>query len=179
MLKNTSIYLIGMMGAGKSTVGPRLARRLDYQFFDTDALITKVTGQTIPQLFAQGESVFRGLETQVLGQLAPYARLVVGVGGGGVLASGNWAFLHTGIVVWLDVPFAQLWERVQHDPNRPLVQGEEHFQALLAQREHLYAQADVRVEAGGAPELVCDQILANIAARIAQDRDYIDQFIGR
>lgn len=80
-LKGTNIYLVGMMGAGKSTLGKILAHTLNYRFADTDAVIEQVTGQTISTLFAQeGESAFRALETQVLGQLATYTRMAIATG---------------------------------------------------------------------------------------------------
>ncbi|PSB33748.1 shikimate kinase [Stenomitos frigidus ULC18] len=148
-LKGTNLYLIGMMGAGKTTVGQRLAAELDYRFFDTDAVIEQVTGLPIRELFAQlGEAEFRKLESQVLAELSPYMRLTIATGGGIILKRENWSHLRHGIVVWLDVPVEHLQVRLQADDTRPLLQGTDltvKLQTLLEERQALYAQADVRI----------------------------------
>ncbi len=152
-LQGLSLYLIGMMGAGKSTTGKRLAQQLGYRFLDTDALITQLTGQTINQLFAEsGEAAFRQLETQVLAELSPYKQLVVATGGGIVLNPMNWSYLRHGLVIWLNVPAEQLWQRLQSDQSRPLLQDshpQKTLETLLAQRQSLYAQADVKIDVSG------------------------------
>jgi len=177
MLKNTNVYLIGMMGAGKSTCGQLLAQRLNYKFFDTDQILTQATGLTIRELFEQGEDAFRSLETQVLRELAPCTRVVVATGGGAVLRRENWSYLHAGVVVWLDVPLPTLLERTARDPQeRPL---QSRLAELLEQRLPLYQQADVVITALGPPEAVCQSILLGLQQRIDQDRDYVDRFIGR
>ena len=90
MLNGTNIFLIGMMGAGKSTVGKLLAQKLGYNFLDTDPLIEKCAGKSIPEIFAKdGEETFRDLEQQVLSQVSAYTRLVVATGGGIVMRSLN------------------------------------------------------------------------------------------
>lgn len=137
------------MGSGKTTVGQLLAAELNYRFFDTDAVIEQVTGLPIRELFAQsGEAEFRQLESQVLAELAPYTRLAIATGGGSILKRENWGYLRHGIVVWLDVPVEQLQVRLQTDDTRPLLQDVNlaaKLQALLEERQPLYAQADVRV----------------------------------
>jgi shikimate kinase len=158
-LQGLNIYLIGMMGAGKTTVGQLLAQQLGYRFFDTDVLIERVLAQTagqpqtIAQFFAeQGEENFRALESHVLGQLAAETRSVVSTGGGIVLKRENWSYLRHGVIVWLDVPLEVLQGRLQGDATRPLLQEPDpaaKLRTLLSQREFLYAQADVRV--------VCDR----------------------
>lgn len=149
LLKGVNLYLVGMMGSGKSTTGRILAAEMGYQFFDTDSIIERVAGQPITDIFAEsGEATFRQLETQVLSELAAYRRLAIATGGGIVLQQANWSYLHHGIVVWLDVPVEQLYERLQDDSTRPLLQTPDPMQtlrALLEQRQHLYAQADVHV----------------------------------
>jgi shikimate kinase len=149
LLKGVNLYLIGMMGAGKTTVGRVLAKRLGYRFVDTDAVIEQVIGQPISEIFAtSGESAFRELETQVLGQLAAHTRLTIATGGGIVLDRKNWSYLHYGVVVWLDVPIDMLLQRLQGTTNRPLLaenNPRKKLQALLEQRSPLYDQADVRV----------------------------------
>ncbi len=168
-LQGANIYLIGMMGAGKSTVGHLLAQRLPrYHFFDTDAVITQATGFSIPEIFADsGEAGFRQIETQTLGQLSAHTRLVVATGGGIVTQQMNWSYLHHGIVVWLDASSQTLWERLKEDQSRPLLQDSNPLQKLedlLQQRQHLYAQADLRVliEPQISIEEVAHQIITEI-----------------
>ncbi|MEO1592454.1 MAG: shikimate kinase [Cyanobacteria bacterium J06632_22] len=151
-LKGTNVYLIGMMGSGKSTTGQQLAQQLGYRFLDTDALIVQATGQSINQIFeAQGEAAFREIETQVLAQVSPHTRLVVATGGGIVTQQMNWSYLQHGVVAWLDVPVDQLVARLKGDDTRPLLQAadlSEKLNKLLDQRRTLYAQADVRIPVG-------------------------------
>lgn len=166
-LQGLNVYLIGMMGSGKTTVGQVLAQQLGYQFFDTDAVIEQAAGQPITQLFAElGEAGFRQLESQVLAELSAYTRLAIATGGGIVTRRENWSYLRHGVVVWLDVPLEQLQTRLQADTTRPLLQqGEltQRLQTLLAQRRSLYAQADVRVE------FVPAEPLEQLANRILQE----------
>lgn len=169
-LRGTNVYLIGMMGAGKTTIGQRLATALGYQFFDTDALIEQVTGSAIADIFAhQGEATFRQTETDVLSQISAYTRLVVATGGGIVLQRQNWSYLHHGAVVWLDVPFEQLRQRLQGDSHRPLLQTDDwpdRLQTLINQRQSLYAQADVRVSSieGESPDATVIRVIAQLQA---------------
>lgn len=148
-LKGVNLYLIGMMGAGKSTVGHLLAQKLNYHFFDTDIVIAQATGLSISEIFAEvGESGFRQIETQTLSQIAAHTRLVVATGGGIVTQQINWSYLHHGLVTWLDASPQTLWQRLQGDRSRPLLQQpnpQQKLEDLLHQRQHLYAQADFRV----------------------------------
>ena len=151
-LQGLSIFLIGMMGAGKSSVGQLLAQVLGYQFFDTDRVIEQAAGCSIAEIFERdGEAGFRALETQVLAELAGYRRLVIATGGGIVTRPMNWSHLRHGMVVWLDVPAAELVERLQRDPltaSRPLLQTDDPtatLEQLLGDRRELYAQADIQV----------------------------------
>ncbi|MEN9253037.1 MAG: shikimate kinase [Thermostichales cyanobacterium BF4_bins_65] len=154
ILKGVNVYLIGLMGSGKSTLGRALADFLGYAFLDTDQLIEQVTGLGIPEIFArEGEVGFRDWESRVLTEVSAFRNLVVATGGGIVERHANWGCLHHGIVVWLDVPVAELWQRLQRDPTpRPLLQTgdpEGVLGVLWQRRRPLYAQADVRVEVGG------------------------------
>ncbi|MCU0526219.1 MAG: shikimate kinase [Elainella sp. Prado103] len=167
-LQGTNLYLIGMMGAGKSTIGQQIAKQLDYRFFDTDQVIEQATGQAIRDLFAgMGEMEFRRLETQVLSELAPYTRLVVATGGGIVSQSQNWSYLRHGLVIWLNVPIEVLYQRLQQDTTRPLLQTADplaKLQLLLQERRSLYAQADLEIpiEASDTTEQVVDRVLSQI-----------------
>jgi shikimate kinase len=148
-LRGTNVYLIGMMGAGKSTVGRILAQRLGYHFFDTDTVIAQATGLSISQIFAEsGETSFRQIETQTLDQLSAHMHLVVATGGGIVIERMNWSYLHHGLVVWLDASPHILWQRLKGDIARPLLQEpnpQQKLEDLLVQRNPLYAQADLRI----------------------------------
>jgi shikimate kinase len=169
LLKGVNIYLIGMMGAGKTTIGQLLASQLDYQFFDTDAVIEQVAQQPITQIFAeQGEAEFRQTESAVLGQLSGYARKVIATGGGIVLRPENWQFLRYGIIVWLDPSLAQLEQRLQADTTRPILQGGDlryKLDRLMADRQALYAQADLQISIADheTPEAITDRVMSAIA----------------
>lgn len=174
-LQGTNLYLIGMMGAGKSSTGTALAQALGYQFFDTDAVLETAAGRSIPEIFAEaGEAAFRQQETEVLAQLSAYRRLVIATGGGMVTQRRNWSYLHHGIVVWLEVPLAVLEQRLAGETGRPLLQRPDWRQTLadlLAQRQPLYAQADVRVPVGAedAVEAIAAQILSLVDERLRAD----------
>jgi shikimate kinase len=167
-LQGLNIYLIGMMGSGKSTTATHLARQLHYRYFDTDTLIEQVAGQSVGDIFAQeGEAGFRQLESQVLSQLSAYQRSVISTGGGIVVELSNWSFLRYGVVVWLDVAPDLLFERLDADQTRPLLQTADPRQTLdtlLNERRSRYEQADLRIEvtAADSPEAVSQRILATL-----------------
>lgn len=167
-LKGTSVYLIGMMGSGKTTIARRLAAALGYRYFDTDELIEQAAQQPISQIFAEsGESIFRELETQTLQALSPMTRCTIATGGGIILKPENWGYLRNGVIVWLDVPVDVLHDRLKLDTRRPLLQqGDllERLEILDASRRALYAQADLRIAitAADTPAPVTDRILAAI-----------------
>ena len=152
-LGGRSLYLIGMMGSGKSSTGRPLAERLGYGFVDVDAVIEQVAGSSISEIFArEGEDSFRDLETQVLRSISERHSLVVATGGGIVTRSENWGMMHQGIVIWLDVERDQLLLRLQRDSTRrPLLQVNdpgEAVDAILGQRRPLYNEADLTVVIG-------------------------------
>ena len=173
-LEGVNIYLVGMMGAGKSAAGRPLAEALGYRFLDADTALEQVAGRTIPEIFASdGEEGFRALETAVLGQITGWHSLVVATGGGVVTRPENWGHLRQGLVVWLDAPADLLLERLTSDPTpRPLMQAsdrEERLQALLDQRRPLYAQADLRVlQTDEAPDQVAIRVLDAIPSVLKQ-----------
>ena len=164
-LSGRSIYLIGMMGSGKTSTGRPLAKRLEYGFVDADAVIEQVAGCTIPEIFERdGEAGFRSIESQVLNAISQRHSLVVATGGGVVTKPENWGQLHSGIVVWLDVNRAQLIERLRDDPTqRPLLQQpnpEAALDTLLQERRPLYGEADLTVVIKDeSPDAVADGIL--------------------
>ncbi len=164
-LEGLNLYLVGMMGSGKSTAGRHLAELLGYRFLDADSSIEQVAGRSIPEVFAsEGEAGFRQLEAAVLNQIASWHSLVVATGGGVVTRPDNWGQLHQGVVIWLDAPEELLLERLSSDPTpRPLLQADDpaaRLAALLAERRPLYAQADLHiVQDGRAADQVAVQIL--------------------
>jgi shikimate kinase len=135
-----NIYLVGLMGAGKTTVGRQLAKRLQRRFLDSDHEIEARTGVRIPVIFEiEGESGFRRRESQVLEELAREPDLILATGGGAVLAPENRKCLReSGIVVYLHAPPDVLYERTRHDRNRPLLQVDD----PLAKLRELYGQRD-------------------------------------
>jgi len=173
-LKGLNIYLVGMMGAGKSAVGRPLAQSLGYRFLDADDAIERVSGRSIAEIFASdGEAGFRDWETAVLGQIATWHSLVVATGGGVVTRPENWGSMRQGVVVWLDAPAPLLLERLRRDATpRPLLTAgnpAERLAELLKLRQPLYGQADLRIRQDGAdPSGVADQVLAELPAILRQ-----------
>ena len=149
-LAGANVYLVGMMGSGKSSVGRILARKLAYRWLDADQVLEAAAGRAIPTLFAQeGEGGFRVMETAVLGQIGQWHSCVVSTGGGVVIRPANWGVMRQGVVIWLAAAAEVLVERLRQDSTpRPLLQCADpvrRLQQLLAAREPLYAQADARV----------------------------------
>ncbi len=167
LLKGINIYLIGMMGAGKTTLGRELAKQLGYRFIDNDAVIEELHGQSISQIFSSvGEATFRQLESQVLAEVSACTNLVIATGGGIVLRRENWGYLHYGLVIWLDVPVELLYARLADDTTRPLLQDadlKEKLQLLLEHRQPLYAQADLRFT------LTEEELPEQLATRLLQE----------
>lgn len=140
MNNRTNIYLLGLMGAGKTTVGRQLARRLGRVFYDSDHEIVERTGVPIPTIFEiEGEDGFRRREAQTIAELSINDNIVLATGGGVVLNPENRRRLHeTGWVVYLNVPPVMLFERTRHDRNRPLLRVPD----PLARLEELHALRD-------------------------------------
>ena len=112
-LGGRNLFLVGMMGCGKTSTGRPLAERLGYGFVDADAVIEQVAGCTISEIFERdGEEEFRTLETQVMRSISERHSLVVATGGGVVTRTENWGMMHQGIVIWLDVERRQLLQRL-------------------------------------------------------------------
>lgn len=148
-----AIILVGMMGVGKTTLGRRLAELLEWDFKDTDKLLTQKLGRGIPQLFSiYGEDAFREHETSILRGLEP-GPYVLATGGGIVTRAANWnEFRRLGLVIFLDVPVDILVPRLAESrKRRPLLETEnpeERIRELAEKRRALYQQADVIVPLG-------------------------------
>jgi 3-dehydroquinate synthase len=149
-----NIILVGMMGAGKTTVGKLLAKQLGKTFIDSDEEIQKRTGVTIPHIFdVEGEAGFRQRESGVIQELLAQGNIVLATGGGAILSPHNRAAMRqNGVVVYLKSGVHDLWQRTRHDHNRPLLQTENpraKLQELHDLRDPLYAEtADVIVHTG-------------------------------
>lgn len=152
-----SIFLVGMMGAGKSTVGARLARRLEREFIDVDRELEARLGVDIPTVFdLEGEDGFRRRESQLVCELSHRTGLVVATGGGVVLRAENRAALATrGLVIYLKADPGDLWQRLRRDRHRPLLRTDDPRQRvreLVEQRDPLYQDvADHVVGTGRQP----------------------------
>ena len=148
------VILVGMMGAGKTTVGREFARRHRMRFVDCDHEIEARTGVKVSTIFEiEGEEGFRRRETQLVDELTRESDLVLATGGGVVLNPDNRAMMsERGIVVYLNVPTSVLWERTRHDRNRPLLQvpnPRERIETLYRERDPLYRSvADIIVDGG-------------------------------
>lgn len=157
-LNGQCIFLVGMMGSGKTTVGRILSEVLGYSFFDCDKLIEEAVGATsVVQIFKEhGEDFFRENETKVLKDLSSMPRLVIATGGGAVIRPINWRHMQHGITVWLDVPIEDLAKRIAAvgTGSRPLLHQEsgdpykealKRLTELWKERGEAYTNADARV----------------------------------
>ncbi|GHB80431.1 shikimate kinase [Persicitalea jodogahamensis] len=148
-----NVFLVGMPSSGKSTLGRRLARALNYRFVDLDKLIVKDQNKTIPQIFStHGEDYFREVERRVLQEIGPEQATVIATGGGAPCFFDNMQFIkNNGVSVFLDVEPSELAARIIHHnrDDRPLLSGvtdlETELKAKLAGRFPFYAQADITI----------------------------------
>ncbi|MGZ4150699.1 MAG: shikimate kinase [Actinomycetota bacterium] len=162
------VYLVGMPGSGKSTVGRELAGRFGVPFVDLDTEIEGEQGSTVSEIFAErGEAGFRALEAQALLKASVHDPSVVACGGGVVLEPANRITLrNTGTVVFLDVPLEALKARVQPAADRPLIHEEGDLERLLEAREPLYREFAAHVvDASGPPGEVADAIVEELRWR--------------
>lgn len=149
-----NIFLVGLMGAGKTTIGKSLASRLDKTFIDSDHEIQKRTGVAIPVIFdIEGEAGFRKRESEMLRELVKLDNVVLATGGGAVLDKENRELLRqSGTVVYLRAAVDDLWRRTRHDKNRPLLQTPDPHAKLCElylQRDPIYCEtAHIIVETG-------------------------------
>lgn len=152
MKPGSSIYLSGMPGAGKSTIGKLLAKELNYSFLDTDQWIEQKTGKSIPALFSEGEERFRSIEREALEYATSLAGYVVALGGGSLQTH---EIVHkiqsNGMLIFIDVPVSVLLKRLSGDQNRPLLtEGvdslRDRLETLLAKRLPTYTKAELRFQ---------------------------------
>jgi shikimate kinase len=151
--REVPLFVIGFMGAGKSTIGKTLAKRLGYKFLDSDLIVESTAGKAIPRIFADdGEAEFRRLEREALRSMAGLTRVVAALGGGAYVADENRAILRDiGISIWIDCPLDLCWSRVSKETHRPLLKSYPEMAALLEKRRPTYSQADLKVETGARP----------------------------
>ena len=150
-LGGRNIFLIGMMGSGKTKTGPDLAKIINYAFVDIDDVIEKASKQSISEIFENdGETVFRDLEKQVLKEISQHHSLVIATGGGLVTLPENWGILHQGIVIWLDLDPQRSIKRIESDTKkRPLLdRGDisQTFHQIYESRKPMYLESDLRIE---------------------------------
>lgn len=174
-LKRRAIVLVGMMGAGKTSVGRRLAERLLLPFVDADHEIEAAAGMSVADIFAtRGEDEFRAGEIKVIARLLVGGRKVIATGGGAFINETTRANIaQHGISVWLKAAPDVLMRRVRKRADRPLLRTadpEATLRALLKQREPIYALADVTVESREAPhDQMVDDICKAVAAKLENE----------
>jgi shikimate kinase len=174
LVLNRTIVLTGMMGAGKSSVGRRLAAQLALPFFDVDDEIVKAAGMPVVQIFADyGEPEFRRLEQRIIARLLDGPAHVLSTGGGAFMNEDTRALVRAkGISVWLKADPALLLERIMRRDDRPMLHGGDPratMDRLLAERIPIYAEADVTVECDNRPvDETVDRVTEAIPAAAAQ-----------
>lgn len=165
-LGKRSIVLVGMMGAGKSSVGRRLAVRLGLPFIDADNEIEVAAGMSIPDIFAErGEAEFRSGEARVIGRLLDGGPQVLATGGGAYQNADTRAAIRAkGLSVWLKADFEVLMRRIRRRTDRPMLKTPdpaETLRRLMAERYPVYAEAELTIESREVPHgTVVDEILA-------------------
>jgi shikimate kinase len=169
-----NLFLVGMMGAGKSTVGRTLARRLNREFFDTDRVLVERTGVPIATIFEyEGEPGFRARERQVIAEFAARDNAVIATGGGAVLDEGSCELMRaSGTVIYLRAKLEDLWERTRRDTSRPLLATPDPratLAGILEVRDPLYAACAHLVVDTGA------QSVPSLVSRILDQLGGIDQ----
>jgi shikimate kinase len=172
-LGSRSVVLVGMMGAGKSSIGRRLAERLRIAFSDADSEIETAAGMSIPDIFTTfGEAHFRSGETRVIARLLDSGPQVLATGGGAFMNAETRAAIGAkGISIWLNAEFDVLMRRIKRRHNRPLLKSDdpgETLRALIAERYPVYAEAEITIQSRDVPhEKIVDEIVAALAAHLA------------
>lgn len=174
-MKDTNVFLVGPMGAGKTTLGKQLARALSKRFIDSDHEIEQRTGATIPWIFdIEGEDGFRTREAAVIDELTQLSGIILATGGGAVLRPENRVNLRgRGAVVYLFASVDELYARAGKDKNRPLLQTEDpkaRLARLYAERDPLYREvADVVVDTASQP---LNTLIEELAVMLHQLRKF-------
>jgi shikimate kinase len=160
-VKADKLYLVGFMGAGKTTVARALGKRTGWRVEDIDERIEAREHRSVASIFSQqGEPYFRQLERLALGELLPLRHVVVATGGGTFAEADNRALmLADGAVAWLDLPLALVIERVPADGRRPLASDRAQMEQLYARRQLAYAHAHVRIDATHAVAEIVGRLL--------------------
>jgi shikimate kinase len=155
------LYLVGFMGAGKTSVARLLGRRIGWRVEDIDERIESRERRTVSSIFAQnGEPYFREAERSILHELLPERNVIVATGGGTFVEADNRiAMLADGAVAWLDVPLTRILDRVPPDGRRPLAADREQMEQLFARRLVAYGQAHVRIDASRPIDEVVERLL--------------------
>ncbi len=160
-MRADKLYLVGFMGAGKTTVARLRGRRIGWRTEDVDARIEARERRPVASIFAQdGEPYFRQAERSVLQELLPERNVIVATGGGTFVDPDNrLAMLADGAVAWLDVPLTRILDRVPPDGRRPLAADRVQMEQLYLRRQVAYAQAHVRVDASRPADEVVERLL--------------------
>lgn len=145
---NNLVFLIGFMGAGKTTVGKALAAKLNFRFADVDDWIESQAGKTVAEIFSEfGEAFFRRQETETLQDCARLKNAVISIGGGAFTREENRQIIYAaGQSVWLDCSLDVVISRIEFDGSRPLARSRDELQDLLTSRIATYALADFTVQ---------------------------------
>lgn len=165
-----TVVLVGLMGAGKTKIGRRLATRLNLPFFDSDNEIETAAGETIEEIFRhRGEAVFRDGERRVIARLLTQPPHILATGGGAFMDAGTReAIVRSGVSVWLRADLDVLMVRVSRRSNRPLLQEKDPraiMAGLIERRYPTYAEADLLVDSGEGP---ADQTATRVIAALAE-----------
>ena len=176
-LGERNLVFVGLMGAGKSSIGRLVAQELKLSFIDTDHEIERVSSMTIPELFAAyGEQEFRALETRVIERLLKGEPRVISTGGGAFINANTRAEIkQCGLSVWLKAELDVLWDRVSKRDGRPLLKTanpKQTLQNLMNERYPVYAEADLTVISRNVrKDVIARDVLEAVAGSVAKSRE--------